>query len=166
MKMNHSRVSLLLVLMTALLLSTAAAHSKRGSAKPQAPDAEFKKIIEEYYAAWNTMNADNAARFYAKDAGLVFYDIAPLKYNGWEAYRTSVNQNFFGTMDSARLTPNDDLQVTRHGDVAWTVLTFRLSTKPKNGTAGEMECRHTAIWEKRGGKWLIVHEHVSAPLPE
>jgi ketosteroid isomerase-like protein len=29
----------------------------------------------------------------------------------------------------------------------------------------EVDGRHTAIWEKRGAKWLIVHEHVSAPLP-
>jgi ketosteroid isomerase-like protein len=30
----------------------------------------------------------------------------------------------------------------------------------------EVDGRHTAIWEKHGGKWLIAHEHLSAPLPE
>jgi len=35
----------------------------------------------------------------------------------------------------------------------------------KIGTAMEIDCRHTAIWEKLRGKWLIVHEHVSAPIP-
>jgi ketosteroid isomerase-like protein len=34
----------------------------------------------------------------------------------------------------------------------------------KDGKAMDLDVRHTAIWEKRGGKWLIVHEHVSAPL--
>jgi ketosteroid isomerase-like protein len=24
--------------------------------------------------------------------------------------------------------------------------------------------RWTVIWQKEGGQWLIVHEHVSAPL--
>ena len=44
-------------------------------------------------------------------------------------------------------------------------MTFHLSAKPKAGGDMEIDCRHTAIWEKRDGKWLIVHEHVSAPLP-
>jgi hypothetical protein len=30
----------------------------------------------------------------------------------------------------------------------------------------ELDCWHTAICEKRGGKWLIVHENVSAALPK
>ena len=42
---------------------------------------------------------------------------------------------------------------------------LNLSANPKAGGAMEVDCRHTAIWEKGGGKWLIVHEHVSAPLP-
>jgi ketosteroid isomerase-like protein len=29
----------------------------------------------------------------------------------------------------------------------------------------ELDARHTAIWERRGGKWLVVHEHISVPLP-
>ncbi len=29
----------------------------------------------------------------------------------------------------------------------------------------ELDCRRTAIWETRDAKRLIVHEHVSAPLP-
>jgi len=28
-------------------------------------------------AAWSSANPDNAAKFYAKDEGLVFYDLAP-----------------------------------------------------------------------------------------
>jgi ketosteroid isomerase-like protein len=46
-----------------------------------------------------------------------------------------------------------------------TTVTFHLSAKPKAGGAMAIDCRHTAIWEKRGGKRLIVHEHLSAPLP-
>lgn len=160
---KRARMWALLFVMASLVM-TLAAQTKR-TAEPAA-EAEFKAIIKEYYAAWNTMNAANAAKYYAKDADIVFYDIAPLKYTGWEEYRDSVNKNFFGVMTSARLTPNDDLQVRQRGDVAWTALTFHLSTKPKAGAAAELECRHTAIWEKRGGRWLIVHEHVSAPLPQ
>jgi ketosteroid isomerase-like protein len=73
---------------------------------------------------------------------------------------------FTETMSSGKLTPKDDLQVTQRGSIVWTTVTFHLSAKPKAGAPMEIDCRHTAIWEKRGAHWLIVHEHLSAPLPE
>jgi ketosteroid isomerase-like protein len=64
----------------------------------------------------------------------------------------------------ATLTPNNDLKVTRGGSLALTTLTFHLSAKLKGGTPLEFDGRHTIVWEKRGGQWLIIHEHVSKPL--
>lgn len=127
-------------------------------------DAEFRTLIERYNDAWSTMNPDKAALFYAKDATLVFYDLAPLKYTGWSEYDKGV-RNLLGGFQSLKLTPKDDLRVTRRGNLAWTTVTFHLSAKMKDGSSSESDGRHTAIWERRGGKWLIVHEHVSAPLP-
>ena len=129
-------------------------------------EGEFKTLIDQYYAAWSTLNPDNAAKFYAKDAGLVFYDIAPLKYNSWAEYKEGVKKAFTETMSSGKLTPKDDLKVNQRGNLVWTTVTFHLSAQPKAGGAAlEVDGRHTAIWEKRDGKWVIVHEHVSAPLP-
>jgi len=101
---------------------------------------------------------------YAKDADLIFYDIAPLKYTGWAEYNKGV-RNVLGGFESLKLTPNNDLKVTRRGSIAWTTVTFHLSAKQKGGGQMELDGRHTASWERRGGKWLIVHEHFSAPLP-
>ena len=149
-----------------VLLSTlpVGAQAKKAPAKP-ALEAEFKAMIAQYYEAWSTLNPDVAAKYYAKDADLVFYDVAPLKYNAWKEYRAGVIKAFTETMSSGKLTPKDDLKVTARGNIVWTTVTFHLSAKPKAGGELEFDGRHTAIWEKRGGKWLIVHEHVSAPLP-
>jgi ketosteroid isomerase-like protein len=124
-----------------------------------------KKLVTSYYATWNTLNTDNPARFYAKDANLVFFDVAPLKYKNWAAYKKGVQRDLFDQMSAGKLTPNNDLKITRRGDVAWMTLTFHLSLTMKTGVAVELNCRHTAIWAKRRGKWLIVHEHVSTPIP-
>ena len=155
------------ILALALLLTVTLAGAARAKApKAARDDAEFRKLIEEYYAAWSQLNTDTPAKYYAKDADLVFYDIAPMKYNGWKEYHDGVQKYFFDTATSAKLTPNmDDLKVTRRGDVAWTTLTFRLTSTLKAGGTTELNARHTAIWERRGGQWLIVHEHVSVPLP-
>ncbi len=125
---------------------------------------EFKLLIQHYWEAWSTLNPDNAAAMYAKDADAVFFDIAPLKYNGWEEYKAGVKQ-VFASAASASFTPNDDLKVTRRGNIAWTSNTFRGTINQKDGKAMSVTGRHTAVWEKRGGHWIIVHEHVSAPLP-
>ena len=132
---------------------------KKAQAEPN------KKLVESYYAAWNTLNTDNPSSFYAKDANIVFFDVAPLKYNGWAEYKKGVQKSIFDQISAGKLTPKDDLKIKRHGDVAWMTLTFHLSLTMKTGAAMEIDCRHTAIWAKRRGKWLIVHEHVSAPLP-
>lgn len=124
-----------------------------------------KELIDRYYAAWNTLNTENPSVFYAKDANLVFFDVIPFKYKGWAEYKKGVQKNFFDQISSGKLTPNDDLKITRRGDVAWMTLTFHLSLTLKTGAVMEMDCRHSAIWENRRGKWLIVHEHISAPLP-
>ena len=151
-----------MILAVALVLS--AVPSAVAKAR-KTPDAEFKALIQQYYDAWSKMNADAPAPLYARDADLVFYDVAPLKYTGWEEYKRGVQTNLFDQATSGKLTAKDDLKVTRRGKLAWTTVTFHLVVKMKNGQTLEGDGRHTAIWEKRLDKWVIVHEHVSLPLP-
>lgn len=126
---------------------------------------EFPKLLSEYYAAWSTKDPSAAAKFYAKEPDLVFYDVAPLKYTGWKDYQAGASKTI-QDFANFRLTSNRDLVVTRKGKIAWTTATVHVFIQEKDGTALELDCRHTAIWEKRKGKWLIVHEHTSAPLPQ
>ena len=126
---------------------------------------DFNDLIKRYYAAWSTLNPDNASFLYAKDANLVFFDIAPLKYSGgWREYRDNFKKNVAPGFSSLTLTPGNDLKVTRRGNMALTTLTFHIAAKQKDGAAMEFDGRHTIVWEKRGGQWLIIHEHVSKPL--
>ena len=125
---------------------------------------DFNDLIKRYYAAWSTLNPDNASVFYAKDADLIFFDIDPLKYTGWQAYHDNFKNNVGPMFSSLALTPNHDVKITRRGNVALTTLTFHLSAKQKDRTAIEFDGRHPIVWEKRGRRWLIIHEHVSKPL--
>ena len=162
--MTYSMRSLICLAAALTTVAALPAQTEKTSGTKARGDAVFKQLIERYYSAWNTANPDNAAPLYAPEAGLVFYDLAPLKYNGWGEYKEGAAK-LLSQFAGAKLTPNDDLKVTRHGKLAWTTVTFHLSGTLKTGAAMELDGRHTAIWEKRGDKWLIVHEHVSAPLP-
>ena len=164
--MNNFRKTILALTVTLLVALAGAAQTKAPAGKAASADAAFKKMIETYYTDWSQLSTDVPAKYYAKDADLIFYDIAPMKYNGWQAYHDGVQKYFFDTATSARLVPNmNDLKVTIRGNVAWTTVTFHLSSALKAGGSTELDARHTAIWERRNGRWLIVHEHISVPLP-
>jgi len=127
-------------------------------------DATFRKMMDAYCAAWSSGNPDNAAKFYAKDANLIFYDIAPFSYTGWKEYDSSMRELLSSHVDSISLTADKDLKVTRHGNIAWTIVSMHAFAKMKNGSTIDTPVRYTGIWEKRGKSWLLVHEHLSAPL--
>lgn len=131
----------------------------------QAKGDDINGLVKDYYAAWNTLNTDNAGKFYAKDADLVFFDVAPLKYaGGWKEYSETFKKDVLPGFTSLVLTPGNDLKVTRKGNIALATLTFHLAAKQKDGQAMEFDGRHTMVWEKRGTQWLIIHEHISKPL--
>jgi ketosteroid isomerase-like protein len=129
-------------------------------------DATFRKLTDDYCAAWSSGNVDAPAKFYAQEDGLVFYDLAPFSYHNWKEYRVGVEKEFLNSAAEIKLTAGKDLKVRRHGTVAWTTVPIHLFEKTKDGKTIEMECRYTGIWEKRGPRWLLVHEHISVPLQD
>jgi len=141
-------------------LTFVGAHAQQKASE----EATFRKLIDSYCAAWSTANPDNPAKFYAKEDGLVFYDIAPFSYHGWKEYRVGVQKNLFDTITAAKLTAGKDLKVTRRGNIAWTIVPMHLSLTGKDGKITESDIRYTGIWERRGAAWVIVHEHLSAPM--
>lgn len=128
-------------------------------------DSTFRKLTDGYCAAWSTGNAEAPAKYYAKEDGLIFYDLAPFAYHNWKEYRDGVQKEFLDSASSIKLTAGKDLKVRRRGTLAWTTVSMHLSDTAKDGKTSEMDVRYTGIWEKRGPNWLLVHEHLSVPLP-
>jgi len=127
-------------------------------------DATFRKLIDGYCAAWSSKDPNNAAKYYAREDGLVFYDVAPFSYSGWKEYDAGVRKNILDNMESVSLTAGKELKVTRRGNIAWTTVPMHLAGKTKDGKTMDAQIRYTGIWEKRGKSWVLVHEHLSAPL--
>ncbi len=128
-------------------------------------EATFRKLTDDYCAAWSSGNAEAPGKFYEKTAGLVFYDLAPFSYHSWDEYHLGVQKEFLEGAASIKLTAGQDLRVSRRGTIAWTTEPMHLSVTEKNGQSSEMDIRYTGIWEKHGTSWLLVHEHLSVPLP-
>ncbi len=129
-------------------------------------DATFRKLTDDYCAAWSSGNLANPAKFYVKDEGQVFYDLAPFSYHSWKEYEVGVKKEFMDSSSSIVLTAGKDLKVTRRGNVAWTTVPMHLVQKTKDSKTVELDIRYTGIWEKRGKTWLLVHEHLSTPVKD
>src|SRR4030095_4905783 len=97
-------------------------------------------------------------------ANLVFFDIAPMKHTSWSEYAAGVPEAF-APYKSGRFTLNDDLRVQRQGSLAWATGTWQADLVKKVGGSEHMEGRYTAVLEKRGKEWLVVHEHMSVAPP-
>lgn len=134
-------------------------------AAPASAQTDFKALMRQTLDAWETLDVSKPAPFYAKEPTRTFYDIAPLKYTGWNAYAEGVQKAFYEVIKSAKFTLNDDVQVQQGGKSAWGSATFKLDMVTKDGAHESAEGRWTVVWEKSGKSWLIVHEHVSFPAP-
>jgi ketosteroid isomerase-like protein len=147
----------------ALLLAGALNGQDKTKAKAKAEHYDFHPLMTQIWEAWSTLNPDNAARFYSKDAERTFFDLAPLKYTGWTEYAAGVKK-VFADYSSAKFVLTGTSHVAQRPTIAWATATGHGVMNKKTGAKEELDFRWTVLWEKSGDDWLIIHEHVSTPM--
>jgi ketosteroid isomerase-like protein len=151
---------LIAVLLGALALGlTANAQSTKKGIPVGAPD---KADLQKIWDGWSTLDPANVAQFYASGPH-TFFDIAPLKYKSWDEYKDGVTKEL-ADYKSAKFTVNDDAELHPAGNYLWGTATVKYEMTHKNGKVDMGDMRWTFVFEKQGGKWPIVHEHVSMPI--
>lgn len=135
------------------------------AAPPKTEDAttELKHLMDKVTDGWVTLDPSKVAQYYAKDVGLAYYDIAPLKYTGWDEYESG-SRKLFSTWKSIKVTISPDFKGYKNGNAAWATFTSSFEITPKKGPVMRGEGRNTEVFEKRGDQWIIVHEHGSVPM--
>jgi ketosteroid isomerase-like protein len=146
----------------AITVSAAGQITKPAADKSSALRGPDKAYLQKIWDGWATLDPANTAKFYATGPN-TFFDIAPLKYNSWEEYEKGVKGVLAG-YKSAKFTVNDDATIHPHGDLVWATATVTNEMTTKAGKVEMGKFRWTVVFENEHGKWLIVHEHVSAPL--
>ena len=153
----------LLPILVLLLPCTALADTDAG---------DIEKLTVEWLSGWSTspekpFTLDNVAHLYVKDDSLVSFDFGrPFDgVRGW-AHAAEYYPKFMAQVAYWKLNPNDDMEVTVRGDIAWSTVSLSAEARLPDGTEMKIpEGRVTLIFERRVGGWLIVHEHGSAALP-
>jgi ketosteroid isomerase-like protein len=155
-----NRLTTVSLLLLALTL-TAVAQTKKSPMKKPAGPAPDAALMQKIWDGWSTLDPANVTKYYATGPH-VFFDIAPVKYDSWDEYEKGIKQILAG-YKSAKFTVDEPL-VHAHGDLVWATSIIKEEMTSKAGKVDMGSFRWTVIWENEDGKWLIVHEHVSAPL--
>jgi hypothetical protein len=158
---KHFRVTsicLIVLVLASLTLSVQGQTKKPSSKTGPIPD---KAYLQKIWDTWATLDPAQEAQFHAQGTN-TFYDESPLKYNSWAEFQSGVTA-ILGTIKSGTFTVNDDLQLHPAGDYVWGTATVKEDLVMKNGKRDMATLRWTVVFEKQDGKWLIVHEHISAP---
>ena len=150
------------VCLFALTVFGSAQMKKSVTKKAPAGPAPDKALMQKIWDGWSTLDPANVAKYYAAGPH-TFFDIAPLKYGSWDEYEKGVKV-VLADYKSVKVTVNDDAELHPHGDLLWATATLKEEMTTKAGKVEMGTFRWTVIWENVDGKWLIVHEHVSAPL--
>jgi ketosteroid isomerase-like protein len=153
----------LMVTLSVVAQSHQARGTASGATQQTAPD---KALMQRVWDAWSSMDPTKAAEFYDKQADDVFFDIAPLKYDGWQSYEAGAKNMIQQSFSALKFTVNDDARVQRSAVGALGTATIDANVTGKDGKTQHMTLRWTVIWAHENGRWLIIHEHVSAPLQQ
>ncbi len=125
-------------------------------------EAEIKRVIEGYIEALRAKDLDGIVSIYAPE--LVSFDtVPPLQYVGADTFRNHWEE-IFSSLPGPVGFEIADLSITVGEDMAFTHSFNRMSATLPTGQQIGNWVRWTACWRKIGGKWLMVHEHVSVPV--
>ena len=147
-------------------LSVATFAAMLALANPARADdkAEIDALEKRVGAGIEAKNADAImANYVPGDSLLVFDIIPPRQYTGWDAYKKDWTGFLNGCADSPKFDISD-LDITADSKLAFSHSIQHLSCTDAKGNKMDMTLRVSDAYRKIKGKWLIVHEHVSAPV--
>jgi uncharacterized protein (TIGR02246 family) len=127
-------------------------------------ESAIRELYDGWAKAFKAHDLEGIMACYAPGKDVVAYDIIPpLQYVGHDAYRKDYAE-FLAQFTSPIEVEFRDMRVVAGNDVAFVHTLERISGTMKNGQSFDSWIRATSGLRKIKGKWLIVHDHISAPV--
>ena len=125
---------------------------------------QIRQKVDEFRHSVLTMSMSGMADYYWTSPDVVVFDVVPpLRYVGWDSFRQDW-QGFFDSFEKIGVYDWTDVHIEAEGDMGWMrALVHRVGTF-KDGKSIDMAFRDTAIFERKSGKWVVVHDHGSVPI--
>lgn len=141
---------------TGLLMSLSINANAAGNAKDE---AAIKAVENKLIAATST---DEVMKYYdANDIDLFDFS-GPLQYQG----ATAVHGDLDGFFNNAKDVKGNfvEMVVVTDGKLGMVRSIQHFTYTDKDGKAQEATLRVTDVFHKVGGKWKVIHSHVSVPV--
>ncbi len=149
-------VGLAIVTLTAMLAITGIARAD--------DKTDIEALEKRIAAGLEAKNVDAIMANYIPGDSLVVFDlIPPRQYTGWDAYKKDWAGVIAGCADSPKMEISD-LDITADSKLAFSHSIQHFVCTDAKGNKLDMTMRATDAYRKIKGKWLIVHEHISAPI--
>jgi ketosteroid isomerase-like protein len=124
-------------------------------------ESEVRALLDSRVDACQKKDIDRLMSLYSAD--VAYFDVVPpLQFAGAGEVRRNF-QRWFDEYDGPIGLETHDLHVAVSGDVAFAHMLHLDSGTRNNGIEGAVWVRSTVCCQRRDGKWLITHEHISMP---
>jgi ketosteroid isomerase-like protein len=161
-KLLVTRIACGIVVFTAISLS----HPSETPALPGGKDSVSEgmhRFSREIIAAYERRDTAALKSFYAKQPGALFFWERKMSYS-WDEIDSTMNA-LVTAVAKITLTTRE-FRSGGSGNNGWFAATFHVERVTPEGRQFSSDGRWTVIAERVNGRWLIVHEHTSFPLPK
>lgn len=125
-------------------------------------EALIRESMDTLAEAISARDVDALMIHYARD--VVTFDLRPpQQIHGADAYRKNF-EAWFASVEGRIDYKIHEMRIARSGDFAFCHSLSHVMSNRTSGQRADYWVRVTSGLRKIGGRWLIVHEHVSMPV--
>lgn len=149
---------------TAMITMAAATASLTGSAlqaSVAADEAAILKALEDSCRGFKVGDLEASIAPYHVDSHI--FDMPPPQQRNYAELKETLRK-FISSIATPPSCGYRDVFIKVYGDNAYAHYIMPVQAQLKDGRKVDFEGRATDIFERSGGKWLIVHEHLSVPV--
>ena len=127
-----------------------------------AAERDLRQLHERWFASTTAKDLDGLMAPIADD--VVSYEHeGPLQYLGADAVREVCKAGLDAAGDGTVAWTVPDLTILVDGDLATAWGLNRIRVRRANGDVVETWSRGTRVFQRRNGRWLMTHQHLSHP---
>jgi uncharacterized protein YndB with AHSA1/START domain/ketosteroid isomerase-like protein len=127
-----------------------------------AVEAEIMRLADEWSSALARRDLDALVADYHPD--FVLFDLKPpYRLEGIPAYR-KLWEECFSCLPPAFRSERKEVKIVHGSDVAVLHCLHRFAGQDPSHPACQTWVRASVVYKRHGGRWMVVHEHVSLPF--
>ncbi len=129
---------------------------------------DWNVVADRFCAAWTSdvgkPDFDDLAELYAHDNDTIIYDSLP-PIEGFRGF-ADLNASIYGDLAELRVQRTGEViaRPLARGEVVVTAYPMRFHYRFADGRTYDFDARISEVWERRGDRYVIVHEHPSTTL--